>query len=488
MSEPLPTPSATGVRIAGDRYQWLVAWGACVDSLRDAALGVDNPVVRIGVEVNGVGNLDDVVLYRSRPPNSFKQVKYTVDSRTPVSSSYLTEPNISNGPSILRKIADAWKELSKPGEPIEVVLVTNRFPDPNDPLLVCRDARTRLLLPKAAEGGPNSKKGRARESWATSAGLTEPELLRLLEVFTFDLGQDPEFLANSVKGTMFFTGLRGDDEALNAGIGWIQQQVIAGRRELQVDEIRAAIDELGLHQGNARAIISVATLAPDPMAVRAAYGIDWVDRFDGADSYAKRRPRPPATWSDLQAEIEQIRPHLDGATQIAVTGSMRLAVAFEVGTAFRMVTGIDVATLQRGALWRSDAPYASVTAPVVVEHHLGQGEELAIAVEVATPMTQDVLSFLVERVLPVDRLVVISPSGGARDNAVSSPELAVALTIGIRDAVRIAARGHSMIHLFLACPMGLALLLGHRWNRIGPTTVYEDLGPLGYESAFVVSA
>jgi hypothetical protein len=35
---------------------------------------------------------------------------------------------------------------------------------------------------------------------------------------------------------------------------------------------------------------------------------------------------------------------------------------------------------------------------------------------------------------------------------------------------------------------GLALLLGHRWNRIAPTVVYEDLAALGYEAAFTVSA
>jgi hypothetical protein len=75
MTGPLPPPSATGVRIAGDRYQWLVAWGACVDALLDAA-GVDNPIVRVGVEVGDAGNLDDVVLYRDHPPNTYKQVKY----------------------------------------------------------------------------------------------------------------------------------------------------------------------------------------------------------------------------------------------------------------------------------------------------------------------------------------------------------------------------------------------------------------------------
>ena len=30
--------------------------------------------------------------------------------------------------------------------------------------------------------------------------------------------------------------------------------------------------------------------------------------------------------------------------------------------------------------------------------------------------------------------------------------------------------------------------LGHRWNRVAPTTVYEDLAALGYEAAFTISA
>jgi hypothetical protein len=36
--------------------------------------------------------------------------------------------------------------------------------------------------------------------------------------------------------------------------------------------------------------------------------------------------------------------------------------------------------------------------------------------------------------------------------------------------------------------MGLALLVGHRWNRVGPTTIYEDIASLGYEPAFTISA
>jgi hypothetical protein len=42
------------------------------------------------------------------------------------------------------------------------------------------------------------------------------------------------------------------------------------------------------------------------------------------------------------------------------------------------------------------------------------------------------------------------------------------------------------IHLFLAMPGGLALLLGHFWDRMPPTQTYEDL-LAAYEKAFLIA-
>ena len=103
-------------------------------------------------------------------------------------------------------------------------------------------------------------------------------------------------------------------------------------------------------------------------------------------------------------------------------------------------------------------------------------------------MSADVQAFLLDRHIPVGRLVVLGPPAGPRDNAVAGPEQACALAVGLRNHARCAAHDHPRVHLFLATPMGLALLLGHRWNRVAPTIVYEDLAALGYEAAFNVSA
>jgi hypothetical protein len=295
-------------------------------------------------------------------------------------------------------------------------------------------------------------------------------------------------LEETVKLTMFAAGLRSDDLALATGADWVAEQVVAGRRELGLNAIQDAVSSRALRSGPTRTIVSIATLTPDRLAAQAAYAIDWVDRFDGHDAYAKRRPKAPATWRQLQADIEDIPTRLGAASHIAITGSLRLAPAFTVGATLRMVTNTDITVMQRGTPWPSDAPYTTPITPTSTEYGIRQGEDVAIAIEVATTMTAEVQAFLLDRRIPVSRLVVLGPSGGPRDNAVAGAEQACALAVGLRDAARRAAHGHPRVHLFLATPMGLALLLGHRWNRIVPTTVYEDLATLGYEAAFTVSA
>lgn len=488
MSGPLPPPGRTGVRIAGDHYQWLVAWSGCLTVLHDAAEG-SNPVLSVGVEIDGVGNLDDVVLMRAEPPHTQMQIKYAVDSSSPVNTEWLTEPTPAGGPCLLRKTARSWQRLTANGDPVDLRIVTNRAPDPADVLVAGRDARTGLLLPKAAGQTAASDRGKARGAWADSAGIDEGRLLELLSVLHFDLSRDLALLEQIVSLQMFACGLRGDPTAVLAGASWIAQQVRDGRRTIDLPAIKAAVQALGLRQGQARAVLSIATLKPDPLAGQAELSLDWVDRFDGDDAYSKRRPKPPATWQQLQDDINAIPIRLTGTRSVLVTGSLRQATAFAVGASLRLVTGFDLATVQRDQLWASDSDYDKATPLVTREYAVGTGNDLAVALQVATQIDEDVLNFLREAPVRADRLLVLGPVGGPRDNAVKNAKVANALALSIRDAVRAAVKGHPQVHLFLAGPLGLSLLLAHRWNRIAPTAVYEDLGiSLGYEHAFTIRA
>jgi hypothetical protein len=103
MTGPLPAPGRTGVRIGGDHYQWLIAWSSCLTALYEAGVRPDNPVLMVEVEASGAGNLDDVVLRRTRPPHSYTQVKYAVDAASPVNTDWLTRPSPSGGRACWRR-------------------------------------------------------------------------------------------------------------------------------------------------------------------------------------------------------------------------------------------------------------------------------------------------------------------------------------------------------------------------------------------------
>ncbi|MFJ5673973.1 SAVED domain-containing protein [Streptomyces sp. NPDC093097] len=491
----LPAAGPTSVRTTGDYYQWLIAWEACLILLRETTGRLHNPVRAVGVELDGVGNLDDVVLLRDVPPNTYTQVKYAVDAATPVNEEYLTKPSANGGPSILNKIARTWKGLTADGGIADLRLVTNRAADPADDLMAGRDARTGLLMPKAGVGGVRSDRGKARARWAQEAGLTEAELMDLLLVLRFDLALDIVRHEEKLRILMANIGLRDDQRALEEGAGWVAKMVREGRRELTLAMIEAAVAELGLTAGPARAVLSIATLKPDPLASDADHAIDWVDRFDGDSDYTKRRPLWPNTWAQLQADIEAAPGRLPaGTTAVTITGSIRLAPAFLVGTTFRMVTGTDLGTMQRGRigsqLWSTNDPFDTALAPGVIEREIGQGDEVAVAIAVTTNPTEDVLEYLREQHLPVSKLIVLTPASDIpNDSSVPDSTAANALAVGIRDYLRRSTRRVRRMHLFLACPMGLALLLGNRWNRLCQTVVYEDIKTdAGYEPAFTVEA
>ncbi|MGW6914714.1 SAVED domain-containing protein [Kitasatospora sp. NPDC054939] len=466
-------------------------WEACLTLLRENAARVPNPVQTVGVEYEGVGNVDDVVLLRGTPPSIYKQLKYTVDSSTPVNEEYLTKPSPAGGNSVLKKIALAWRQLTAEGDSADLVLATNRAPDPSDELVAVRDARTGLLMPKAATGRPGSKLGRARARWAQAAGLTESELGELLSTLRFDLAQDMVRYQEHLGLLMAVTGLRHGQRAVEAGANWVAKMVREGRRELTLEMVQAAVADLDLKAGPARAVLSIATLKPDPLAANADYALDWADRFDGETAFDKRHPLAPNTWEQLQTDIEAAPQHLPaGSTAISVTGDFRLAPAFLIGATFRMVTGTDLAIIQGSQLWSSADLYDTALVPDVMEHRLDQGDELAVAVAVATDPTDDVLDYLRDQNLPVSKLLVYAPPVGvANDKSVPDGSAANALAVGIRDHLRRQTRPVRRLHLFLATPRGLALLLGHRWNRLCQTVVYEDIKVgEGYQPAFTVQA
>lgn len=86
------------------------------------------------------------------------------------------------------------------------------------------------------------------------------------------------------------------------------------------------------------------------------------------------------------------------------------------------------------------------------------------------------------------KALVLTPKGGARNGLVQALGTATAPAEQIRNVVRSRLEPETtQILLHLATPAGLALLLGHRWNRMRPTMPYEYT-PDGYIRTFQIPA
>ncbi|SHN88826.1 hypothetical protein SAMN05660350_04816, partial [Geodermatophilus obscurus] len=183
MTAPRPAAgpaSNSGVRRGGDRFQDLFVWDAAMQVIRP-----DSTYSQVEVEINGVGNVDDVVLRSAIGASDlYGQVKWATNPADLLNSEYLTAQK-GNGKSLLQKLYASWKKLTANGALPTLQLITNRALDRDDPLLGHVDGRTDLLVPYAAHAGQTSAAGQALQEWADHVGATPAELLAMFARLKF---------------------------------------------------------------------------------------------------------------------------------------------------------------------------------------------------------------------------------------------------------------------------------------------------------------
>jgi SMODS-associated and fused to various effectors sensor domain len=482
------TLSASAARLRGDDYQHLFAWYHALRAL-DPSSGVT------GVEVEAVdaGNVDDLVVRRSNGADEFYQVKYSVDASSPINHDWFVTPTSKGGTSPLTKFWKSWKTLSNHAHAPHLALFTNRALDLNDPLLKLRDGHLGRLMPRAGEANPGSEAGKRRKAWADHLAVSESDLLEMLSNFDILTDQGAHaMLVTSTADRMAAMQLRYDDDGVAHGIEIARSWVTSGTRTV-VDRtaIAAEIERRKLRGDIRRASLVVEGIDRWPFAEAATASANWVDLFVGDEPRVRRQLRDPTQWNgrirdDLRRAESRVRGM--GYDRVLVRGYMRLPSWFAVGAHFADSRGYRVATEQRGQLWSSDAE--SAECDVVTEHrNLDGGDDLALALSVTNDLSVDVENHVRSAALPIGRFVHIAVSPRLGHEAITSAGHARAWALKVRELVREEVRKAPIprLHLFMSGPAGAALLLGHIWNRVPSTQLYEDLNP-GYAPTILIPA
>lgn len=483
----MPSPlSASGARLQGDDYQHLYGWYQAVGLLIPR-----EDILTVSIEAEGAGNVDDVVVARTRPPTLYCQLKYAVDASSPIQCQWWTDCASARSRSVLKKFWDSWMKLRMHGVP-DMHLVTNRGIDPNDPVMVLRDGRYGRFVPRLTLQQATSPAGVKRAEWANHLGISEPQLLEMFEHLAVLTDQGPwSLLLEAAAARMGEAGLRTDSIALESGVQAARNWVTSGKRVITAGDMELTTNERGLQAQSRRATVLVQAIDRDPWAATATAALDWVDDFQGSDAKSRREPVDSSAWNgkfkaELASAAKQVRGL--GFSEVLVRGHMRLPTWFAVGNEFSDTTGWSVSSIQRGEEWTSRSQTHARSTQIQCQE-LDLGPELAIGVSVTNDVAFQAVSHIRAHNLPVKRYCGVSPAEGPSRDAVRGSADAISLAVSLRHLVwqALAETRSLRVHLFLSCPAALALFLGHIWNRIPETVTYEDLGAArGYVAAFTI--
>jgi hypothetical protein len=483
-----PTRAPIAAPIGGTEYQLLATWCEVLDALRP-----DVDVASIEIEALGAGNVDDIVVHRKSGPTRYVQAKHAMRAASPFNTDYLTGIEGTATASVLQRLLASYRQLrNTAGEPPAMELITDRLLDSGDALLTTLDHSTGLLTPAAMGGGPKSNLGKARQAWLDHLVCDEATLKELLDHLRFRIGHSYAQLERTARLIASSLGFRDDPSTIERGLTYVRDWIQSHERDRTVEQLRRDVSHI-LDKAGTAALVVVQAIDHLTTDVNPAWSFDWVDLFEGDNANSRRRLREAASWTDV------IEPNLldaqrslrdAGHSNLLIRYVARQAVTFLVGAYLRRSAGYELTFTQRTELWSSTDDNPDYDLRIALdEEEIGQGDELALvfAVTHATALA-DVATYVRNTQLPVASVIALADALGASQSAVQTPEHAASLARALAGQAWTIRRDRKpeALHVFFAGPGALAGLIGHRWNMMGKTTVYEHTG-VSYEATLTLT-
>jgi hypothetical protein len=433
----------------------------------------------VAIEDPAGGHFDDVVIRRRREASTYIQVKSSNYGNTIIDTAWLTTPASKNGRSPLQHFHDTYLDLASAG-PFSLELWTNRGFDHDNPVLgkLLDQKADKVDVDQMLCAGPRSAIGRERDAWAKHLEVSIGELASFLSSVSWkQTGSELEW-RRQCKPLMELAGLRSDDEAVTVGVDLASGWVTNGVGPRTADDVRAEAAARNLLAVEGELLLLVNGIDQEQTATPPNFVLDFVDLYEGESSFARKVLKAPGDWHNV------IGPAFNEAARtlasyrvrkMHVSGAMRHPMWFAVGRAFPQVRKWILSMDQVGAVWTTAASAGVITPRVLAALDLGQGTDVAVAIGLTGEPTADVEKYLRVAATTVGPLLVLGPQADPSPTAVPSDGWAMAWTRAARELVRqqVKVVKATRVHVFFQCPAGVALMLGHQWNVMPPTTVYE---------------
>jgi SMODS-associated and fused to various effectors sensor domain len=482
--------TAVGAAVSGHDYQFLLVWIAAVQTLDPK-----KDVTRVVFETADKTNVDDLQVVRAASPTTYHQVKFSVEPYgNALTSDWFTTSSRPKGTSPLQKFCASFEQIG--GNP-ELYLDTNRAIDPSDALLTRIRGHDGALGPRLAGVTPASEAGRTLAAWAQHVSMSEQELLAMLNHLYIRAGQEPfTALREGAAGLqMRVTGMRGESNAVDLGIATIRDLVKQGPGTLTPEDVRQIADDRALWATDPESSLLIEQVKGYSWREIPTAAVDWRPFFADNVDGQRRRLAPEYTWDgDLRRKLQNavVAIHAAGIRRVRVTGSPRVSGWFQAGFELRHVGGHEVIGTAGADSWASDSERGEAEIHVRSAVDVSQGDDLAVALSVAQMALPLAETYIRDAALPVEELIELTVDGAPNRQLIRGAEHARAIADGFYYEIAARHQGRNL-HVFAAIPGALALLLGHAWNRLPTTRLYDDRGPQptdgpGYDPTFLLAS
>lgn len=482
---------ARAAAIRGDNLQHVIGLYTVLEALED------EHAISVSIEDSDGGAFDDVVLRRaSGLPGTWRQVKSSNYGSEVIDEEWLTTSNAEKGSSPLQAFHKTWRNLNQAGDPFDLELVTNRNLDHASALFKALNKKSDRLDPSKLEDGlnrPRTDLGKVITEFGRHLHVDRPAVVEFISDVTFRNEGSENAWRGRISDKMRLNGFRGDENAVTIALRMISDWVTDGVGPVTVENARRRFDDLDLLARNGTLVLAVHGIDREKSRELPNARVDFTDLYPEGDPFQRRSIADPADWDRV------VLPRLSAAAKnletfrsrrVHVIASVRLPVWFAIGRTLPGVRRWVISLDQDDAEWASNARGGSAQLLTVAESLLGGGRDLVVCVALRHDPTADVRSYVATAGIPAGHIYTVTGETRIGPGAVTDAAWATSWVAALQDALiaKVRDTGAEHVHLFMAGPAGVAILLGHQWNVLPGVTVYEHLRGPEYAPTFHFSA